>query len=237
MKSKTGEMFGIIKAYRLLKKGDSVFKDDIRYSLMNNQIVSFRYGDFKERKIVNEKKLTLIKFVIRNLFNTNFYTKSLVNETATEPSKEICQPIVLQIENTSDKEQEFVLFGFNEFLLAQNHGNNKHVKIINLHWADEKNGYSKVLLNSGINPIKTILIRLQSECFKNIRQDITVVKKKCNGSQYTKPHSFYLDPEQQQSDIVDKPLKCTIDNITHMKGTIQPNSIIVISFFYTEIKK
>ena len=163
-----------------------------------------------------------------------------MSEKIVKPEPKISAPLVLQIENTSDEEQSFVLFGTNEFLMNKNYGNSKDVKVTTL---NNPSNYASVLINLISTNVRIDTLRVQSINNLNLRKKLLIIEN----YQWTHHLGFVkterelnlavmLDPYQQQSDILDIRVKIEINKRVHIKGVIEPKSIIVIAFFPTVIE-
>lgn len=154
----------------------------------------------------------------------------------------ISNPYVIRIENNTDDERNWVMFGSNQFLNSPNFGSDPGVQLTN--WANMVLPYSSVLHDLASCKVKIGKLRFQSDNKLNLRQTISH-HKLTNDSGYFKVCyerrnlflSLLRDAYQMQDDILDVSLLMEIDNSIHLSGTISPKSNIVISLFPTEITK
>jgi hypothetical protein len=166
-----------------------------------------------------------------------FFKKKL-SETPKEVN--VSNPYIIRIENTTDEEKDWVMFGSNKFLNLPNFGSNPGVQLTN--WANKDSSYSSILQELSSCKVKIGKLRFQSNNQLNLHQTISHHKLN-NDSGYFKicyeKRNLFLsllkDAYQMQSDIVDVSLLMEIDNSIHLSGTIAPKSTFIISLFPIEI--
>jgi hypothetical protein len=149
-------------------------------------------------------------------------------------------PYVILIENTTNEEREWVIFGSNKFLCEENFGSDEGVEVKNL--GNVEMPYSSILEEFSKTKIKCGIIRVQSENRKDVSQSISHhTIRNTNGiyaPNYERRDIFLaimMDAYQQQADIIDfRPTDLFIDGQTHFSGKIQPNSRIAFSVFPIE---
>lgn len=169
----------------------------------------------------------------------NFFSKK---KPETVEQVNVSNPYVIRIENTTDFEKNWVVFGSNKFLNSPNFGSDPGVELTN--WANMFSTYSSILQDLASSKVKIGKLRFQSDNKFNLRQTISH-HKLSNDSGYFKVCyemrnlflSLLKDAYQMQDDILDVSLLMEIDNSTHLSGTIAPKSTFTISLFPIEITK
>lgn len=152
----------------------------------------------------------------------------------------VSNPYVIRIENTTDFEKNWVVFGSNNFLNSPNFGSDLGVQLTNGSNMDLP--YSSILQDLTSSKVKIGKLRFQSDNKLNLRQTISHHKFN-NDSGYFKVCyerrnlflSLLRDVYQMQDDLLDVSLLMEIDNSIHLSGTIAPKSTFIISLFPIEI--
>ena len=168
------------------------------------------------------------------------FSKKKKSNIEEEVNSKVSNPFIVQIENTSSEAKPFVLFGSNRFLNEKNFGNSKEIKISYL---GENTPYASILTEMLTTSYKIGLIRVQSNNSKNIRQTLGLNMANPNVGMYDVVFekreiklAIMMDAYQMQSDIIDVRLpNLKMDKHYYFSGQIEPNSILVISIFPTEI--
>lgn len=153
-------------------------------------------------------------------------------------------PFTFHIENSSDKSQEFILFGSSLNLCKPNFGNNNSISVSYIDGSDDfKNGYASILNDLLYDSWIVGGVRLQSQSVANLTQKLYFV----NQTQYstdTTSQGTYQDfvdlstmrnVNQFQSDILAFNCKFKVNKRIFIKGTILANSIISITVYPTKI--
>jgi hypothetical protein len=141
------------------------------------------------------------------------------------------EPMVIQIQNVSDEKKEWFLFGFNSFNNKRNFGNDDDVRVTSI----TGTSYDHFVNNTASEKFVIGFMRFQSLTRKNIQTEIFHHKHCPFRATYKRKErnlAIFLDAYQQQSDIVDMG-RCgwKISQKTHLSGTIQPNSTIIVSIY------
>lgn len=150
-------------------------------------------------------------------------------------------PYVILIENKSEEQKKWVIFGSNKFLNEENYGSEENVEIKN--YGNIETSYSSILEEFSQIKIKCGFIRVQSDNSKNICQTMSHHTIRNTSGMYSPnyerrdfPLTIFLDAYQMQTDILDiRPVDLFLNNETHLSGTIEPNSTFAISIFPVEI--
>lgn len=167
--------------------------------------------------------------------------KHIVNKKITpviasvEKSKKInySEPFVIYIQNTSEQEKEWVIFGFNKFNTTKNFGNPEGIIIT----SPTSSGYESYF-NSFSNLKKKLdKLRIQSSTAKNLQGIIYHHKYNLIKGVYTRRElklSVMLDAYQFQSTVLDIRKTWGMSANKHLSGTIAPHSTIVLSIYFIE---
>lgn len=159
-----------------------------------------------------------------------------VEKSEQESERLVSNPFLIQVENTSNSCQEFVLFGSSRFYREPNFGNNDSVKISCL---SENTTYASLLADMISTSYQIGLMRVQSNNPKNIRQTLSHNMQNHNAGMYDVVFeqreiklAIMLDAYQFQSDILDVRLpNLKLDKNHYFSGKIEPKTIIVFSIF------
>lgn len=176
----------------------------------------------------------MIKLIIKKYYELKFAIRRwAVTAILNITNRDITDPYVVQIENTSDKEANAVLFGYNRFFNAVNHGSDSCVKVSNLQSGPNPLGYTHLLFETVMRS-KIGFIRYQSSS-SHAKEDnpITVVHHEANGRMYTSPiilnnHWSELNIQDSLIDIV---REIIVDGNTYFELKLKPKQKIVISTF------
>lgn len=167
-----------------------------------------------------------------------FKKKKPLVQIDQSPSQSV--PFIIRIENTSNETQNWILFGSNKFLSIDNFGNNPSVKVSN--YSTEHTTYSAILQEFSSSEMKIGLMRFQSEKTSNLTQVISHHKVNNNAGffdvcyeQRNLSLAIMWDAYQMQSGIVDARAEILINNKTHLSGTIEAKSVILITLFPVEM--
>lgn len=140
----------------------------------------------------------------------------------------VVHPYIFLIENTTDVLQDWILFGSNIHLYADNFGNKAGVNVVSRNMMP----YNAILVDFISNSIKTNIIRLQSDNQKNLETNLIMRNINFNkGIQRCEVLKNYFVPKDFLENVVNLNINIVIDKNTHLSGTIQPNSIIKV-FIY-----
>ncbi len=152
--------------------------------------------------------------------------------TPTPEKPRMSEPMVFQIQNVSDEKKEWFLFGFNHFNKKRNFGNDNDVRVTSLTGIPYDH-----FVNNTVNEKFVIgFMRFQSLVRKNLQTEIFHHKYNIfRGTYKRKEHNLgvCMDAYQQQTDIIDIRRGWKITPKTHLSGTVQPNSTIVVSIYPT----
>lgn len=152
-----------------------------------------------------------------------------VNPTPEKAIK-MSEPMVFQIQNVSDEKKEWFLFGFNHFNKKRNFGNDNDVRVTSVTGIPYDH-----FVNNTVNEKFVIgLMRFQSLVKKNLQTEIFHHKYNIFRGTYKRKElnlGIMMDAYQQQTDIIDMRKNWKITPKTHLSGTVQPNSTIIVSIY------
>ena len=158
-----------------------------------------------------------------------------------ENKKEInySEPMVVQIENTSENIENVVLFGSNRYSKKKNYGNKKCIVITEINGRNDYGALLEELKTSDYGGVKTRITD-----FMNIHKGYFT---KCIYSNFGSVRTYIdmnvyimMDPYQYQSNIVDtygaNNTFFNIDANTHYKFKLKGKSKIILTIYATQVR-
>lgn len=148
-----------------------------------------------------------------------------------KPKLQLSTPLCITIQNKSNAEQEFVLFGSCENIHKQNQGNPKDIEVT---ISGGFFNYQALLYDLLSENVKFGKIRLQSQQFKNIRQ--TLVHRVSDIFASTEESQelhmqIFMDAYQNQDSILEATIPIVINKRSSLIGKIQPESSLTVVLF------
>jgi hypothetical protein len=136
-------------------------------------------------------------------------------------------PIIIHIDNPTNKQKNWVLFGTNVFLHEKNFGSDNGLVIQN----EGIYSYQSLLQDLSSRKISIGLLRIYTDDMDNFNHLISF-KKTTNSMQSSVNELIleYLDPHQFQSDICQTPCEIILDKDFSISGHIEPCSKMILSF-------
>jgi hypothetical protein len=155
-------------------------------------------------------------------------------QTVLKNQKNGSHPYVLTIENTTDEVQDWFLFGSNLHLHSDNFGNKLGVNVTSKNIMP----YHAILTDFISNSIKVNLLRFYTDNKQNFESNLIIRHVKFNATvQRCEKLKEHYNQNQLQDSVIDVKISFTIDKNTHLSGTIQPNTKIVLDVFPVEVIK
>ena len=137
-------------------------------------------------------------------------------------------PIIITINNPTNKQKNWVLFGTNVFLHEKNFGSDNGLIIQN----DGIYSYQSLLQDLSSRKISIGLLRISTNEMDNF--DHLISFEKITNSMKSSNNQLileYLDPYQFQSDICQTPCELILDKEHSISGHIEPCSKMILSFY------
>jgi hypothetical protein len=169
----------------------------------------------ERRKARAAKKAALLTQAKSNAKNVNFKKK---------------ESFTITFENTTNGEQEAVIFGCNSNYVRENFGNSTGVQIS----SDVDGGYLALLNISNATPMTIERWRFECETVKQFENELTYVQRKNNGTVWQSPFRIAADPMQLQSTIRDVEHALVIDGNTEIRYGLLPKTTLTITMFPKE---
>ncbi len=143
-------------------------------------------------------------------------------------------PFVIKYENTSNKKESAILFGFNTYNNDPNYGNPTAVVITNL----QGGTYGRLINQSGTKGMTIQKIKVFSKNHTNFEQSLIVNTVDENGHQFTSPISIigHKNIYQEDFDYIDINREIKIDSRNFIGFEIEPLSYIIFSIFPEHIE-
>jgi hypothetical protein len=141
-------------------------------------------------------------------------------------------PIIIHIDNPTNKQKNWVIFGTNVFLHEKNFGSDNGLVIKN----EGIYSYQSLLQDLSSRKISIGLLRIYTSNNDNFNHLISF--KKITNSMESSCNELikeYLDPYQFQLDICQTPCNLILDKEHSISGHIEPGSKMILSFYPSSI--
>ena len=141
----------------------------------------------------------------------------------------VSDPYVVSYYNSDVTAHTAILFGYNDYSLAANFGNNAAVTITNL----QGGTYARLIAQSNNKFFKIGKWRFQCTTPAQLQITVNINHVDANGKTYSVPLNLSImrDAYQQQADIIDITKPVTIDGNTYLSFNLLAGATLTISMF------
>lgn len=141
----------------------------------------------------------------------------------------ISDPYIIQYTNTTTADVTAILFGYNDYAISTNYGNNVAAVITNV----QGGTYGRLITQSNAEGFKIGKWRFQSTTTSQLQITMIVNYVNANGNVLQKPFNLSVlkDTYQQQSDIIDVSKPVSVNGNTFITFPLKGSATIVISMY------
>lgn len=131
---------------------------------------------------------------------------------------------ILVVENTSNEIKNFNLFGFSQFFLSKNNGNDDAIKI---------HSYTKLnelICESAFNPFCINRVRCTTSDMNNFKTPMSLNKMNAFGTGLNIPINFIPSKDVNEPDVFYSDREFKVNFQTYLTISLLPNSTMNMSF-------